>query len=378
MKKDLLIRSFVCTRRCHSMRGLLANAFHFILLLINLSLLRSLLGNRKGVGIDCMHTKGQSLDRVQYKVAEVTTGGNDFLRNWSHCPLVLTATHQTAGLGHAFMSFNQIINMAAANAMLPNISFPSRLLHDVDQKKVEKIFCGPLFRPINFAGVCSANMRVDSWERRNTTLKLAMDSCRRDHIVCVDLDTNFPTDGEYFDIQLYRSNMCIYPMFAPSKNTLNVVMHIRRGDTTAVSKYKTRWAYNRSYMDLITILKREFEEYNLNFTIITEGSESVSSIQDADGTRSSFSHLHSQVHLGPKNPIDSLLTMCDADILATGLSGFSYLAALLCQPKLTLGMPFWHRFDNIQGSVILEVAKDAHGSITEVLGIPGDIVTRFV
>lgn len=380
MKKDLSIRSFVCSRRSHSIRGLLSNAFHFLLLLINFSLFKSLISNKKGLGQDDnIQVKGQpSHDRVQGKVTKTTTSGtNDFLRHWSHCPLVLTATHQTAGLGHAFMSFNQIINTAAENAMLPNISFPSRLLHSVDQKKVEKIFCGPLFRPRNFAGVCRSNMKLDSWERRDTTLKRATDSCRRDHIVCVDVDTEFPTDGKHFDTQLYRSNMCIYPMFAPSEKTLNVVMHIRRGDTTGVSKYRTRWAYNRSYMDLISILKRKFVEYSLNFTIITEGSENVSLIQDADGTWSSFAGLHSQLRIGPKDPIDSFLTMCDADILVTGLSGFSYLAALLCQPKLTLGMPFWHRFDNIQGSVILEVAKDAHGSVTEVLGIPEDIATKF-
>ncbi|KAI8100275.1 hypothetical protein M9435_006760 [Picochlorum sp. BPE23] len=266
------------------------------------------------------------------------------------------------------------------NAMVANSTFPNRFSHDLMAGKVEQVFCGPLFRLQNLTTTCDTTLRVESWEDTEMVILQAKKTCQRDHTVCVDIDTEFPADDSYFDTQLLRANMCVSQIFTPSAGALNVVMHIRRGDVTGVDKYRARWAYNRAYLDLISMLRTELNRHVLNFTIITEGGSNISAIQDADGSWSPFtdsSHLGG-IHLGPTDPIDSFLTMCDADILITGLSSFSYLAGVLCQPPLTLGMPLWQRFDLIQDSVVLEVERDAYGSVTGVLGVPGDIAAKFI
>lgn len=123
-----------------------------------------------------------------------------FERNWTRCPLVLTATHRTAGLGYAFMSFNRIINTAMKNAMVANSTFPNRFSHDLMSSKVEQIFCGPLFRAQNpVTTTCDTTLRVESWEDTEMVILQAKKTCQRNHTVCVDIDTEFPADDGYFD-----------------------------------------------------------------------------------------------------------------------------------------------------------------------------------
>jgi hypothetical protein len=46
--------------------------------------------------------------------------------------------------------------------------------------------------------------------------------------------------------------------------------------------------------------------------------------------------------------LQSFAAMCESDVLITGTSGFSFVAAALCEPRMTIAVPLYNRFDNIR------------------------------
>jgi hypothetical protein len=46
--------------------------------------------------------------------------------------------------------------------------------------------------------------------------------------------------------------------------------------------------------------------------------------------------------------LQSFAAMCESDVLITGTSGFSFVAAALCEPRMTIAVPLYNNFDSIR------------------------------
>ena len=61
------------------------------------------------------------------------------------------------------------------------------------------------------------------------------------------------------------------------------------------------------------------------------------------------------------NYLEAFSMMCESNVLVTSPSGFSWLAAMFCDPKLTVAFPLASSYDGLSHEVIIpKPAKEGH------------------
>lgn len=137
--------------------------------------------------------------------------------------------------------------------------------------------------------------------------------------------------------QLYRHVKGASPFFNHSAKTIDVVVHIRRGELPFIAP--SRLLPSRYYVQLLRRVILVLEGLNLNFqiTVFTEATP-----WDFDAvSRQTFAELPVTV-VRNSAPIEPFRRMAEADILVVSHSSYSYSAALLNPAGIILYHPFWH------------------------------------
>jgi len=139
--------------------------------------------------------------------------------------------------------------------------------------------------------------------------------------------------------KFFAAHPDMIPCRPPGAN-LRVALHIRRGDIIGLRDPRTDLKYSRFlpeayYIGLADALRRSMVSRSFEFHIFSDGSTSdlpeiARSLPDA------FWHLDASAH-------DTFRELCQADILAVGRSGFSFLAGLI-NPGIKIStVPWWHK-----------------------------------
>jgi len=143
-------------------------------------------------------------------------------------------------------------------------------------------------------------------------------------------------------------------------------VHIRRGDQLKYGRrnaayVEQRYVPNVAFVRLIDALISSLEQLGdgsrYRVVVLCEGAAG-GVVPDVDGTFTNFSRAlkpHARLELldGPKDAIDAFEAMCNADVLVTSKSGFSHLAALLCDKPVVLAVPSWLSYDCVPNALPL-------------------------
>ena len=173
-------------------------------------------------------------------------------------------------------------------------------------------------------------------------------------------------------------------------NDVQIGVHIRRGDLhgfIALHKPKDRAAassirllpnnlYIKLINDCLNSIRREGNHTNITLNILAENSEHNAVPDVTPGKYTNFHRVAQQMNWkntnivvhGHNHPDRAFHTMCQSDILITGTSGFSHLAALLCDKPLVLAIPFWLTYDCIPKAIYLLKANTSVYSLGNNLG----------
>ncbi len=125
-----------------------------------------------------------------------------------------------------------------------------------------------------------------------------------------------------------------------SGENLRVALHVRRGDIIGLKDPRIDLKYSRFlpeayYIGLADALRRSVASRSLEFHIFSDGSV-------ADLPEISRSLPGSVWHLGASAQ-ETFRELCQADVLAVGRSGFSFLAGLI-NPGIKISTtPWWHK-----------------------------------
>jgi hypothetical protein len=311
-----------------------------------------------------------------------STWEKDVLNLNGACPVILSGRHQKSGLGHAFMSFNTLVAIASFYRLTLNATFPEKLSHSPDLLEVAKFFNGDVFRS-RFANVNCAHRFDANAHTMPKTVEKARSLCAVGRPICINITEEVPPAEVLVDMVNYRRNFAIpegtaaalrkIPYFQSENEHLRVVIHMRRGDVVNRTRYAGRWISNQAYLDFIPqLLTRVKAELPVAVIVFAEGAKSIGEIPDVLPPQThDFSKLHENVTLGPSEMHLTLASFCNADILVTSPSGFSQLAALLCEKPHILGLPFWQSHATLPNTLTeLFASRDETGAIVK-LELPG-------
>jgi uncharacterized protein YydD (DUF2326 family) len=163
------------------------------------------------------------------------------------------------------------------------------------------------------------------------------------------------------------------PPIAASKqlNETIISVHMRRGDVVSTSRVETRrlvsfGVYARIIQNILEVRGNSSTASvrPLKIYFLCEGaknSDTVVEFQQNDLQKayelntstilSSFCNEGNKCRyevLWSASFLQSFTTMCESDVIITGTSGFSYLAAALCEPKMTVAIPLISSFETVR------------------------------
>eukprot|EP00889_Picochlorum_renovo_P006383 jgi/Picre1/33413/NNA_008737.t1 len=302
----------------------------------------------------------------------------------AHCPILLTATHDAAGLGHAFMSFTSLLSLSSLYGITLNASFPMHAAYTTPQGQGVNMsvylgfFQGDLFRS-KFHGNCATYVNLKHWEEIAKQVEVSRTHCKSG-VQCLSLNSNWEsrkglpvefnldvgTLRQYFKVppQLLEN-----PFITDYSNFLHIAVHLRRGYRDSQVGWMGRFVHNKAYLHLLPrLIDRVKSDKPIMVTIFVEGAESIRKIPDVNQTLTDdFSQLPARVRLGPREPELAIAAMCTSSILVTAPSSFSHMVAILCEKPTVLGVPFWHSFSGIPNALSeLDVERNPDGSIKKL------------
>lgn len=274
------------------------------------------------------------------------------LRPDPSCPLFLEGSSQQAGLGHAFLSFAALITLAEQNNLTLRSRWPvGRESHAVNSTLAQLFFFNGYFYP----PVTTPNkilVDVKSSESLSTAVLKFQKACNSTNSVIFRLAASpKPRRVAGIDVCGFRHAFEHNPHRSkcggPGLPTFNITVHIRRGDTTNLTRQAHRWVSNRAYVDVIVGLRERvhalFPSRHVQVILLAEGADAPQRVPDYNGSMTDFTALlhPSPVLLGRLDALGAFDDMCTADILVAGKSGFSHLAALLCKKPMVVFFPSW-------------------------------------
>ena len=130
-----------------------------------------------------------------------------------------------------------------------------------------------------------------------------------------------------------------------------IAVHIRRGDVLDCnagnfSRVPDRGLANAAYVDLLQQLTGRLQ-HSAIVQLAAEGASNARSVPDIDSSVTNFQDLLPRATVmvasahGEHAELLAFHTLCFSDVLITGKSGFSFMAAMLCKQPVILAMPFW-------------------------------------
>jgi hypothetical protein len=126
---------------------------------------------------------------------------------------------------------------------------------------------------------------------------------------------------------------------------------------------------NDAYLEFIPkLLGRIKTKLPVALIIFAEGAKSIREIPDVCSSRfDDFSALHENISLGPREMHLTLASLCNSDLLVTSPSGYSHLAAVLCEKPHILAVPFWHSYAALPNTLTeLSIVRNEAGTIVSL------------
>jgi hypothetical protein len=151
----------------------------------------------------------------------------------------------------------------------------------------------------------------------------------------------------YFQQQIQECYWSNNKKYEFAGNKINIGIHIRRGDVSA-KQYPHRWIGIADYKKTLESLRLKFITKKIKFHIFSERPCQINELR----------HEDVEIHLDGSD-IEAFRKMCSVDILVTGLSTFSVLAAYINKSKIFyndfLNFTQWDSFDKFHNiKTILE------------------------
>ena len=292
----------------------------------------------------------------------------------SRCPLFLEASHQRGGLGHAFISFNQVLTLAASlrltlharletsahGATAVSQLFGNHFYADVPSDAQRR----PVRRADLATTVATLRRRCQSQglaAQRAVILRLDKPPrcCETKGLNVCELRQAFATSRSHDRTAMH----------APDRegDRLRIAVHIRRGDFVGSTAYgpiprsamvEVRKALpNRAYVRVVHEVLRILGDRRCEVVVQSDAGADVQRFPDANVTQ--LSNLTREfapatVRLGPADTVAAFESLCTSDIVVTSRSGFSWMAAILCPKPVFLAAPFWHSLRAVPNVVPLK------------------------
>lgn len=302
----------------------------------------------------------------------------------SDCHMYLEGTYHTAGLGHSFVAFNHFLQLAELNNLTPRVYFETGG-HGLDGEAVRSFFFHDRFYN-GFHPSCKHTNLI-----RLKHYKMVKQAVKAMPSICAMSLGPLCTSFHVRDVPARNMNVDICKLrhqFAWSKmedlGTYSIVVHIRRGDVLPGRHMSwNRWIPNAAYIsilrDVLKIIQGRVRCKPV-ITLLVEKARSVSEVLDFDGvSRSDFNASLQDfpdvlLRLGADEAISDFKQMCSSNILVTGKSGFSYMAAILCPKPIVLAVPFWHSYKNVPNVISLSPNGSAPFNVK---GATGTLATKY-
>ena len=156
-----------------------------------------------------------------------------------------------------------------------------------------------------------------------------------------------------------------------------IAVHIRRGDVLDCglagnfSRVPDRGLANAAYVDLLQQLTGRLQ-HSAIVQLAAEGASDARSVPDIDSSVTNFQQLLPSATVtvasghGEHAELLAFHTLCFSDVLITGKSGFSFMAAMLCKKPVILAMPFWIPYKVVPNARTLST----HGSKSYMVRCP--------
>lgn len=305
----------------------------------------------------------------------------------------LEGAHQVAGLGHSFLSFNNLIHqmneLASQYNLLVRAKFaPNYSRHGISAERSYPYF----FADVLMAGIPEGwecmKIPVSVWDLGEKVL-LAEEKIKQNSVQCVIFELAAANRGiKHMDIQLpyfrkvfeqnqgeVRRSVISRKWEDSPPEVFNVAVHIRRGDLIQwlrIGKYRHEAAQRlfvaSAYTSVLNQLFSVMAKYgvkDINVHIFCEGMEGPAQIPSVSGEmidlreEIKFDASNQDVTFlpGDTDSIQAFDDMCHSDILITGGSSFSYMVAYFCSTPVVLAMPapVGLSYDSIPNALVLDL-----------------------
>ena len=312
------------------------------------------------------------------------------LRPNQSCPMFLEALAlDQGGLGHCFMSFNSVLRLASSN----HLTIRSRYgcsAHGAEASLIQNaIFgnqfwtetgsCIPVYIDVSLANLSQARSQYQATNcaqknrshcalfRLKDKLQPAengIDPCgyRAAFLNHQDkLDSN--------DLKVASTGKVKRVFELATSSTMKIAVHMRQGDVLQGMKegtfkrddFMVRTIPNQFYLEMLRKIMQILQENGKTATSVTlhvEGASNATHVPNLDGTFTDFETplgvYGASIVFGPAHPVLALADICSSQIFVGAKSGFTHLAALLCVNTLTLAPRFWHSYDYLPNTILLE------------------------
>jgi hypothetical protein len=264
---------------------------------------------------------------------------------------LMSLPHPTTGIGHSFSEWNtgRIIakscDLEFIHTPLPkewesflDLRVSNKTFSDIQHIPNLKIVHLPCFDYRSCNPCIEVKKTVDTIELdRPILFVLAPGQNLYDHSLFLD-----DLRGRYLK-DLWNSDQIIFDRI--EKNySIEIVVHIRRGDVVEMKKKKQgnweeRYVELEYFRNILKVLSQILDGYSFNIKIFSQGrEEEFHSFLDFQNT-SLFINF---------NQNQTLAQMIKSDILVLSPSGFSFMAGLFSQGLKLARVPWWHLIPETQ------------------------------
>ena len=267
----------------------------------------------------------------------------------AECPMYLTSPTEEAGLGHSFWSFNGVIELAIKNNLTLRTHFPDIRSHGLNSTAAIKYFFGDYFFP-RISTPTVLNINVHDHIDLDRAIRRYRGVCNISTSAIFQLDVApQPTRAEGANICGYRKAFSANAQQRGprlKKMSFVIAVHMRRGDVAGKIYHAGRWVSNKAYMEVISQVIRTIQceiHCRIEILLYAEGAVTPYNVPDIDGRFTDFQAVMQPVNvtIGASDTLDAVSVMCDADVLITGMSGFSHLVNVLCVVPVVVAFPMW-------------------------------------
>ena len=298
------------------------------------------------------------------------------------CPLILEARHQRAGLGHSFISFAQVVELAASLQLTLRAHFSGSADGawgaGVNASIASSALFGSHFAHSLPVGATTKHVARDRLSATVAKLRRDCGEARSPpQPVVLKLD-KAPQCCQTSALQACnwrRALAASTPVVSgrSRQGSLRIAVHLRRGDIVAQAnnplrgdRFETFYATlhraipNQAYLGILRDVLRAVGKQELTALDVvlhcdmphaspdaipdvnaSEASDFRSALSEAVAS-SGMPGATIKVRMGPPNVVDAFRSICTADIVLMARSTLSCMSALLCPSPVFLATPYHH------------------------------------